>query len=202
MAQAFLHRPRSPARNIGAICHLSLQPTFTPVITFQDTHLRHKMSEKTKGISLRKKRTNKKKNAAPIISAPRQISAPLSAGAGIAASTLSNSGRPSTESSRSRNREDAPQQRPQKADRTADLVKRRYSQKITTLPSDFSNGSMPDMPQIPSQFRDQPPPSNGRPTTSGEGRGPRVDMKVLRDPNLRADQCEASDRRNRFYVLI
>jgi hypothetical protein len=151
------------------------------------------MSEKTKGISLRKKRTNKKKNAAPVISAPRQISAPLPAGAGIAASTLSNSGRPSTESNRSRTREDAPQQRPQRADRTADLVKRRYSQKITTLPSDFSNGSMPDMPQIPSQFRDQPQPSNGRPTTSGEGRGPRVDMKVLRDPNLRADQCEASD---------
>jgi hypothetical protein len=146
------------------------------------------MSERTKGISLRKKKGDKKKNA-PAISAPRQISAPMPAGAGVGGATLSSSGRPSTESSQSRNREDAPRQKPQRADKTADLVKRRYSQKITTLPSDFLNGPMPDMPQIPSQFRQQGQPQDGRPATSGEGRGLRVDMALLRDPNLRAEQC-------------
>lgn len=152
------------------------------------------MSERSKGISLRKKRGDKpKKGAPPTISAPRQISAPMPAGAGIAVPSPQNSGRPSTESSRSRNRVDAPQpqQRPQRADRTADLVKRRYSQKITALPSDFGNGApMPDMPQIPNQYRDRSQPRDGRPPGSSDGRVLRVDMKALRDPNLRAEQCK------------
>jgi hypothetical protein len=148
------------------------------------------MSDKSKGISLRKKRDKDKKKGPPAISAPRQISAPLPAGAGFGAASISSS-RPSTESSRSRqNRGDVSRERPQRADKTADLVKRRYSQKITTLPSDFGNGPMPEMPQIPSQFREKDPARDGRPTTSGEGRGLRIDMKALRDPNLRAEQCE------------
>jgi hypothetical protein len=152
------------------------------------------MSDKSKGISLRKKRDKDKKKGPPTISAPRQISAPMPAGASIAAPSISSS-RPSTESSRSRqNRGDVPRERPQRADKTADLVKRRYSQKITTLPSDFGNGPMPDMPQIPSQFREKDPARDGRPATSGEGRGLRVDMKALRDPNLRAEQCKTSWR--------
>lgn len=148
------------------------------------------MSDKQKGISLRKKRT--KKGGPPPISAPRQISAPMPAGTGIGAATLSSSSRPSNESSRSRqNRGDGSRERPQRADKTADLVKRRYSQKITALPSDFLNAAnMPDMPQIPSQYRDQSQTRDGRPPGSSEGRVLRVDMKALRDPNLRAEQCE------------
>ncbi|KAH7398461.1 Cullin repeat-like-containing domain protein [Pyrenochaeta sp. MPI-SDFR-AT-0127] len=151
------------------------------------------MSEKQKGISLRKKRDKPPKKGAPTISAPRQISAPMPAGTGIGAATLSSSGRPSNESSRSRqNRGDVPRERPQRADKTADLVKRRYSQKITTLPSDFGNGApMPDMPQIPNQFRDQSQ-SRERPPGNAEGRAVRVDMKALRDPNLRAEQYVSS----------
>ncbi|KAF2829220.1 hypothetical protein CC86DRAFT_444362 [Ophiobolus disseminans] len=153
------------------------------------------MSDKSKGISLRKKRDKDKKKAAPAISAPRQISAPMPAGATVAPS-ITSSTRPSTESSRSRqNRGDAPQQRPQRADKTADLVKRRYSQKITTLPGDFGNGPMPDMPQIPSQYRDRSQPRDARPLASGgggEGRALRLDMKALHDPNLRAEQYVSS----------
>ncbi|KAF2855763.1 hypothetical protein T440DRAFT_485854 [Plenodomus tracheiphilus IPT5] len=148
--------------------------------------------EKSKGISLRKKRGDKpKKNAPPTISAPRQISAPMPAGA---AAALSNPGRPSNESSRSRTRQDAPQPRPQRADKTADLVKRRYSQKITALPSDFGNGApMPDMPKIPSQYRDKSQTRDGRPPAgSAEERLLRVDMNILRDPNLRAEQYVSS----------
>lgn len=155
------------------------------------------MSEKQKGISLRKKRGDKsKKNAPPVISAPRQISAPMPAG--VAAASLPGSGRPSTDSNRSRTRQDAPlppQARPQRPDKTADLVKRRYSQKVTTLPGDFpGNGApMPQMPQMPSQFRERSQTREGRPP--GSSNGPRmlqVDPRALRDPNLKVEQCEAA----------
>lgn len=154
------------------------------------------MSEKQKGISLRKKRGDKsKKKDAPTISAPRQISAPMPAGIG-AATLSSSSGRPSQDSSRSRSRGDdgrGPQPR-QRADKTADLVKRRYSQKVMQLPSDFpgSGAPMPDLPQIPSQFRDKSQTRDGRPDKSVDGRGVKLDMRALRDPNLQADQYVAS----------
>lgn len=162
------------------------------------------MSDKSKGISLRKKRDKDKKKPPPTISAPRQISAPMPAGAGIAAPSISSGGggRPSTDSSRSRhNRGDVPRERPQRADKTADLVKRRYSQKITTLPSDFGNGPMPDMPQIPMQFREKDPARENRPPAGGDGRGLRVDMKALRDPNLRAEQCKVPWGHASEYIL-
>ncbi|CBX93935.1 hypothetical protein IAQ61_003807 [Plenodomus lingam] len=148
--------------------------------------------EKSKGISLRRKRSDKPKkhaHAPPTISAPRQISAPMPAGA---AAALSNASRPSDESSRSRTRQDAQQPRPQRADKTADMVKRRYSQKITTAPRDYGNGApMPDMPRIPNQYRERS--RDGRaPAGTAEERLLRVDMKVLRDPNLRAEQYVSS----------
>lgn len=156
--------------------------------------------EKGKGISLRKnkKRSDKsKKGGAPVISAPRQISAPMPAGLG--ATTLSsaqNSGRPSNESSRSGQRPpDAPRprERPQRPgqDKTADLVKRRYSQKITQLPSDFGNGMpMPDLPQMPAQFRQAPPSRDARPPGSSDGRSFKPDRRQLADDNLKPDQCK------------
>jgi hypothetical protein len=156
--------------------------SFCLVVTMSD--------DRGKGISLRKKRTDKRpKGGAPTISAPRQISAPMPTG--LAAATLSSSGRPSNESSRSGKRLDAPRERPQRADKTADLVKRRYSQRITQLPSDFGNGApMPDMPQIPDQFREAPPSRDGRPPGSSDGRGIKVDKRALEDPSLKPDQCE------------
>lgn len=169
------------------------------------------MSEKQKGISLRKKRGDKSRKNAPTISAPRQISAPMPAGAaaaGIGAATLSSSGRPSQDSSRSRSRGpgggDGNAQQRQRADKTADLVKRRYSQKIMQLPSDFpgSGAPMPDLPQMPSQFRDQSQtrgdgaPERSAPSAQGagsaNGRALAVDMRALRDPNLQADAYVAS----------
>lgn len=155
---------------------------------------RRMSEERSKGISLRKKRTVKPpKGGAPTISAPRQISAPMPTG--LAAATLSSSGRPSNESTRSGKRLDAPRPRPG-ADKTADLVKRRYSQRITQLPSDFGNGApMPDMPQIPSKFREAPPSRDGRPQTSGDGRGIKIDPRALQDENLQVDRCMCCFRR-------
>ncbi|ORY18997.1 Cullin repeat-like-containing domain protein [Clohesyomyces aquaticus] len=149
--------------------------------------------ERSKGISLRKKRTVKPPKAGKEISAPRQISAPMPVG--LAAATQSSSGRPSNESSRSaRPRPDAPRERPQRADKTADLVKRRYSQRITQLPSDFGAGAppMPSMPQVPNKYRDAPPSRDGRPPGSSDGRAFKVDMKAIRDPNLRPAEYVAT----------
>jgi len=147
--------------------------------------------EKGKGISLRKNKKDKSKKGLPTISAPRQISAPMPAG--LAAAALQNSGRPSNESSRSGQRLDKPRERPQRPgqDKTADLVKRRYSQKITQLPSDFENGVlMPDLPPIPTQFRDLPPPSrDGRPPGTSDGRTFKPDRRQLADDNLKPDLC-------------
>jgi hypothetical protein len=160
--------------------------------------------EKAKGISLRKnkKRSDKsKKGGPPVISAPRQISAPMPAGLGattLPSASAQNSGRPSNESSRSGQRPpDAPRprERPQRPgqDKTADLVKRRYSQKITQLPSDFGNGMpMPDLPQIPAQFRDAPPSRDGRPPGNADGRSLKPDRRQLADDNLKPDQCKPS----------
>ncbi|KAF1955724.1 putative exocyst complex component Exo84 [Byssothecium circinans] len=147
-----------------------------------------------KGISLRKKKPDKRAKSsknAPQISAPLQISGPRPQGLGAA--TLSSSGRPSQDSSRSGPRSDAPpRERPSRNNTTAELVKRRYSAKITQLPADFpGNGApMPEMPKLPMQYmQQQPPPSrDGRPPGSSDGRRVKPDMRMLQDPNLRPDQ--------------
>ncbi|KAF2273583.1 exocyst complex component exo84 [Westerdykella ornata] len=137
--------------------------------------------ERSKGISLRKKRTQRIKGGAPASQRPT-ISGPV----GLA--PAQNSGRPSQESSRSARRPDAPRERPRGADRTAELVKKRYSQKITQLPSDFGNGApMPSMPQIPSQYRMGPPSKEARSETA-DGRALELDMRALQDPKLEVNQ--------------
>ncbi|KAF2708895.1 hypothetical protein K504DRAFT_433537 [Pleomassaria siparia CBS 279.74] len=147
--------------------------------------------EKSKGISLRKKRTEKRpkpgKNKDISVSAPRQISAPMPTG--IASSTLSSSGRPSIDSNRSANKPDASREKAQRPDKTADLVKRRYSQKLQ-LPTDFGNGDLGALPQIPSQYRNAPSPQSRdeRPPRTADGPSLKVDTNALRDPNLRAEQ--------------
>ena len=170
------------------------------------------MSEKQKGISLRKKRGVKSKKNAPTISAPRQISAPMPAGAATGTgAALPSSARPSQDSSRSRSRGPAdegrgPQQR-QRADKTADLVKRRYSQKVMQLPGDFAGGGapLPELPQMPAQFRDASQLRDAAQfrdagqfrdaSQTRDGRADRtlkVDMGALRDPGLQAEHYVAS----------
>jgi hypothetical protein len=143
--------------------------------------------ERSKGISLRKKRTQRVKEGAS--SLRKQISAPLPAGV---AATQQNSGRPSQESNRSARKLDVPRERPQRADKTAELVKRRYSQKIPAL-TDFGNGApVPSLPQMPSQYRRAPPSRDGRPPGSSDGRALEVDMRALQDPELEPTQCGCS----------
>ncbi|KAE8441004.1 exocyst complex component exo84 [Mollisiaceae sp. DMI_Dod_QoI] len=132
--------------------------------------------EKNKGISLRTKRKGR-----PAISAPKQISGPIQQLVGDV--PRGNGG--------GKRSFDAPPPRPQVGGKTSDLVKRRYSTRFNNLPSDFDATAppVPSVPSLPNQYA----------TTNDRGRGPspargpglNVDMKALRDPNLRPEQYMA-----------
>lgn len=131
------------------------------------------MDEKSKGISLRKNRSGK-----PKISAP--ISGPLPAGiVGQPLPSIDGAGLPSGP---------RPRERPQNGDRTADLVKRRYSTRFA-LTQDFGAGpiQLPTIPSIPNQFAVQPPSRDGNQDIGGQR--VKVDVKALRDPSLQPEQC-------------
>ena len=136
------------------------------------------MDEKSKGISLRKNRSGK-----PKISAP--ISGPLPAGfaAGQSSQPLPSIDGPGLPSG------PRPRERPQNGDRTADLVKRRYSTRFA-LAQDFGDGSqqLPIVPSIPDQFAVQPPSRDGNQGSGGQR--VKVDVKALRDPSLQPEQCK------------
>lgn len=74
---------------------------------------------------------------------------------------------------------------------TSDLVKRRYSTRFNNLPADYDATAppLPSLPQLPNQYAQsnsrggQVPPPNLRPG----GGGLNVDVKALRDPNLRPE---------------
>lgn len=177
-------------------CHVQRLPSITPHQPKRTHAFPYSVGamseERSKGISLRKKRSEKRpkpgKHKGSDIST-RQISAPMPTG--ISSATISGSARPSVDSNRSGQRPDASRERPQRPDKTADLVKRRYSQKLQ-LPTDFGNGELGQLPPIPSQYRDVPPSRDGRrPSAAPDPGGQmiRVDMNALRDPNLRPEQC-------------
>ena len=139
--------------------------------------------ERGKGISLRKKRTVRPKISSPV-STPKQISAPMPA--------MAATPRPSNEAAS--RRMEPPRERPQQSGKTSEMVKRRYSQKITQLPTDFSSAPpLPTMPTLPSQYASasSAPPSRDGPREErpAEGRRLKVDPKALQDANLRPEQC-------------
>lgn len=148
--------------------------------------------ENRKGISLRTKRKGR-----PAISAPKQISGPIQQTGDAPRST---GGKSSFE---------APQ-RPQAGGKvcirtaqagllvtdtlqTSDLVKRRYSSRFNNIPSDF-DASAPPVPSVPSLPNQYASSSNDRARGPSPAKGPalNVDLKVLRDPNLRPEQYLAS----------
>lgn len=153
------------------------------------------MEEKSRGLSLRRKRTTR-----PKISAPKQISAPISApihtnGASLAPAALTPPHRPSIATTNSET-SITPSVRPRADGNTADYVKRRYSTKIPQLPPGAlaGFGDAPAMPSVPSQFLTQPPQRSETRRISGVGPGVSggditVDMKALNDPDLKPEQC-------------
>lgn len=141
---------------------------------------------KAKGIaSLRKKKTTKR----PQISAPRQIATNQD----DATPALRPPPSQSLPDSASRNNSQAslavpsPSPRPRPsiggADRTADLVKRRYSTRFANgYPQDAERA--PSVPNIPAHL------AQSRPSRSPDRRGERihVDVNALRDPHLQPEQ--------------
>lgn len=158
--------------------------------------------EKSRGLSLRKKKT-----ARPKISAPKQISGPLpenlqgptipdefrqkaqAARDQAAAAAAANGSRGGSVSSAGGTPLDTPRERPQPAGggKTSDLVKRRYSTRFNQLPNEYPPGG-PPLPAVPKQFAPVPPPSSSKPGAP-DGPGIKVDIKALRDPSLRPEQC-------------
>lgn len=147
------------------------------------------MSEKAKGIvSLRKKKTTKR----PQISAPRQIVPPqhddstpsLHPPPPPLQHSQSSDTAPRNNSQTSQTSFAAPRPRPSLAgpDRTADLVKRRYSTRFANYPQDAERA--PSVPNIPAHL------AQSRPNRSPDRRGERirVDVNALRDPHLQPDQ--------------
>ena len=125
------------------------------------------MADRSKGISLRQKKPNRREG----ISGAKQISR----------STF----KPNRSDETTEPTSEAPTQRP-KAGGTSDLVKRRYSTRFNQLP-DFNNADAPPMPNLPlpQQHRRSRTPSPAKQKAS-------VDVTALKDPRLQADKCKTS----------
>ena len=149
------------------------------------------MSDGSKGISLRKKKASTR----PQISGPRPIpeSRPsVDAPAPDNGSIYDGAQLIRTETSHSTLRSKV--QTPG-ADKTADLVKRRYSTRFVGFPlDDGPPPPMPDVPAIPPRFGR---PKSRSPTRDNLGQSPvskglKVDVRALRDPSLVPEQCRSS----------
>ncbi|KAF2428290.1 hypothetical protein EJ08DRAFT_592254 [Tothia fuscella] len=143
-----------------------------------------------KGISLRKKRTVK-----PKISAPKVISGPLPPGVKDPNETLKRRPgmAPAVGSNESGGLPSGPQPRPrpQLNDKTADLVKRRYSTRFANAPQDYTAGA-PPVPSLPNMPEEYAVKALGRGEREGAGIGAGgrklvVDMKELADPKLQPE---------------
>ncbi|KAF2226711.1 Cullin repeat-like-containing domain protein [Elsinoe ampelina] len=143
------------------------------------------MSDEKKGISLRKKKGSNR----PKISAPRPVPEDGTPGhtpdMGSAPFEPPPLQRVETSQSSLRSRPSMT------ADRTADLVKRRYSTRFVGYPHDDRLAPpMPAMPSLPTEYqsvKSAPPSRDGKPPESGV-KALKVDIRALRDPNLKPDQ--------------
>ena len=139
------------------------------------------MDEK-KGKSLRKKSGRSQKNIDP-----KKISAPVPV---VNTQALPSHIKPSAQLGKYA----TPRERPQQGDKTADLVKRRYSTRFAQLPQDFHAGA-PPVPSLPiPDLHGSAPPSRDGPNRQGsyERRQFKLDPRVLSDPSLtpeRGEEC-------------
>ena len=139
------------------------------------------MDEK-RGKSLRKKSGRSQKNVGP-----KKISAPVP--------IANTKGLPShIKPSAELGKYSTPRERPPQGDKTADLVKRRYSTRFAQLPQDVNAGAppVPALP-IPDQYASIPPSRDGpQRQGSSERRRLQLDPKILADPTLtpeRGEEC-------------
>lgn len=151
------------------------------------------MSDGSRGISLRKKKTNNR----PKISAPRPVAEELS----LSQTTSRETGGYDGASLARSETQSSLRSRPAAQGAAADLVKRRYSTRYVGYPLDAGMPPpMPSMPSIPAQYQDQvnqltKPPSRDREEPKLQKVGSRnlqLDLRALRDPSLVPEQCKCS----------
>ncbi|KAK4544410.1 hypothetical protein LTR36_004301 [Oleoguttula mirabilis] len=164
--------------------------------------------EKSKGISLRRKKTTRPTISARNISAPRQIPTQQS----LSRDRSADSRNPSlwetqTNDSEATRNLSVPGREPRPSlggDKTSDLVKRRYSTRFVTgaQQAQWGDGGLtppvPAMPSLPAQYAQSRRSGDSR-SPSRDGRSPerpgtqagsrlRVDVRAIKDPNLQASQ--------------
>lgn len=157
------------------------------------------MSDEKRGLSLRKKKVTR-----PKISAPKDFvkgTSPNPSDAPFPGTLDVRPDMPALE--RTETSQSSLRGRPSmNADRTADLIKRRYSTRFAdTGPA----GPMPAMPAIPPQFQQQTSvsPTRGRRSPERPGqKGIRVDARALRDPHLQPEQCTYGERELMYRAKI
>ena len=153
------------------------------------------------GVSLRQKRNRRQAIQDPQVvgnslrdNRPQLPPPQPSQGSAISGISQISQSRVSTESNRSG--DVRPKPRPKRNDETSNLVKKRYSVRYGQAP-DISQGapSVPGIPRLPQNFAQQ---NGSNASLAQQNQG--VDMRALRDPNLKPDQCTfmgASTLRNR-----
>ncbi|CAK7211381.1 exocyst complex component exo84, partial [Sporothrix eucalyptigena] len=163
------------------------------------------MSEDRLKISLR---SGPKRKGRPVISAPRQISAPIPNGSGP--NTANSLPLPRNDGSRPGG-DSKPIPRPslpaQSGGKTSDYIKRRYSARFNDMPKNEFAPPVPSLPSFDRYESGRRPGAGGAslPIRGAEDRGGRggsggggasapipVDVKALRDPKLIPDQYVAS----------
>ncbi|KAI9821904.1 MAG: exocyst complex component exo84 [Pycnora praestabilis] len=155
------------------------------------------MEEKSKGISLRRKRTKK-----PNISAPKSTSFRGDVARSATDRPVETDGKGD-----GRSHLGVPRERPQLGGQTSDLVKRRYSTRFTQGTVDWTVGAppVPSVPSIPNQFGGQQAAGRGGPF--GLSHAISVDINAFKDPSLRPEQyvagilSDASEQDIRDYQL-
>ncbi|KAL8895305.1 MAG: hypothetical protein Q9207_008221 [Kuettlingeria erythrocarpa] len=143
-----------------------------------------------RGFSLRQKKAPRR----PAISAPKQVSSQSTA------APPPSQGHPRVNGLREKTTNTSREQLNRPGDRTADLVKRRYSTRFGQLP-DFNSA---DAPPLPNGHHANQDPKLNLPL-SGPAQNINVDIASLKDPNLDAEKytttvlAEATDQQLRDY---
>lgn len=139
-----------------------------------------------RGFSLRQKKAPRR----PAISAPKQVSSQSTA------APPPSQAHPRVNGLREKTTNTSREQLNRPGERTADLVKRRYSTRFGQLP-DFSSADAPPLPN--GHHANQNPKLN--PPLSGPAQNINVDIASLKDPNLDAEKCKRNLKPLRENVL-
>ena len=141
--------------------------------------------EKSKGFSLRKNKASRRLGLKTV----NEISSPLGAKSPYASEEGYIHGPASTPKA-------LPAERVRATGATSDLIKKRYSVRYTQGP-EFSNDTVPPVPDLPSIHKHSAKQSNGEQVALAPSQG--VDLRALKDSSLQAEDCE--NLRNSFTAI-